>query len=74
MSNWISVEDELPPSEWVLLCWRPKDHKERDFNTDIIIGMLGHDSKSVVWGPGRHYDIETHITHWMPLPDKPPNQ
>lgn len=70
-SQWISVEDRLPPHDQVLLVWRPVDHKERPFHKEIIVGKMAHGSTSSVWANGMDYDIETHITHWMPLPSPP---
>ena len=72
MSNWIDVSDRLPePSTKILLYWRPIDHIERDFHKEIMVGELSYNSTTKVWLNGRDYDIETHITHWQPLPEPP---
>lgn len=68
--EWVSVATEIPAGDWLFL-WRPVDHEERPFHTEIIIGKLAHNSTTHVWANGRTYDIETHITHWMKLPSPP---
>ena len=71
-NQWISVKDKLPPSKMSLLVWRPIDHKERPKHIDIIVGELAHESqRGKVWANGMYYDIDVHITHWMPLPEPP---
>jgi hypothetical protein len=71
MSDWISVDDRLPPDVNVLLAWRPIDHEARPFHKESMIGQLAFNDDTKIWGNGRYYDLKTHITHWMPLPPPP---
>ena len=72
---WISVEDRLPEdSELVLFWWKPID--ENKHAESHILGSLSfygelNTLKKTVWANGRYYDLKTHITHWMPLPEPP---
>lgn len=66
MSEWISVEDELPPSdEMVLICWSdsPEIEPEKDF-MDICV-----DTGCPFWSNS----LNDEPSHWMPLP-KPPTE
>lgn len=62
--EWISVEDELPPTDtMVLICWSdsPDIEPEKDF-MDICT-----DTGCPFWA---NY-LNDMPTHWMPLPDAP---
>ena len=61
MSNWISVEDELP------------ELKRRVIVSDSGgFGVLSARLSSVGWYIEGVLDNNANITHWMPLPE-PPN-
>jgi hypothetical protein len=63
MNKWISVKDELPKKEKIILI----------FNNEVRIGMFGDDS----CGDGfyttnfEQYLKADNVTHWMPLPEAP---
>jgi hypothetical protein len=58
MSEWISVDDELPPEDqWVLLC------EVKKIEMGIRIGNTFH-------LPDLGY-FPVHPNHWMPLPSPP---
>lgn len=63
MSQWISVEDELPPSDncWVLVY------------ADGAINCMGYsDGQWGDWTYAKAHNIAIgEITHWMPLPEAP---
>ena len=59
MSEWISVEDELPKNYEVLI-YVPAD----TFGREIILRELMVVQHGVIFGRRK-------ATHWMPLPDPP---
>ena len=77
MSEWISVEDQMPEfGIKVMAIWRPIDWEERPFHREIIVGTFHIEEYSEIsdkpffWS-NQEYDMETHITHRQPLPELP---
>lgn len=65
--EWISVEDELPPSDtMVLICWSdsPNVEPEKDF-MDVCV-----DTGCPFWANS----LNDEPSHWMPLPEPPKAQ
>lgn len=64
MSDWISVEDELPPMDtMVLISWFGEDiEPEKDYMT------YDEDQGIDYWA---NYNSGDEPTHWMPLPEPP---
>ena len=62
--QWISVEERLPESDKYVLCCGSKGGMFVGSVCDIILAD-GKVTAFVHGGRGRH------ITHWMPLPEKP---
>ena len=63
-----------PMGVHLLLCWRPIDHEKRPFHREVVVGTLYNnrdDRAEYWWINGREYDPETHITHWLRLPELP---
>ena len=60
--EWISVRDERKPKEdeWALCCVG---------NNIIVDGMYQYVDGG--WIPYNHYEPDTRITHWLPLPQPP---
>ena len=71
MSEWISVEDELPGYGVEVLVFRPMA-KESD-DPIIKISSRLNDGISTVSPQGVEHCFECwcHVTHWMPLPEPP---
>lgn len=76
MSEWISVEERLPTvydDYLVAIKQKYPEEKDYEYNTDmaLFVGWGGYidDKWDTVhdWIEGQ----ETHITHWMPLPEPP---
>lgn len=72
MSEWISVEDRIPPDgDRILVCI-----KKPRIGRLVTIAVFNND-KSVVdnsklyWLPSMNQRYARYISHWMPLP-KPP--
>ena len=66
MSDWISVEDELPPKGEPVVYIKTKDHKEGWF-----VG-IAYWTVSEKWNPEcESTQCPTGFTHWMPLPEPP---
>jgi len=59
MSEWISVEDELPEKGKGVLA----------FNNTIWVGAI--DANTGVWFEMSDFESLGNVTHWMPLPDAP---
>jgi hypothetical protein len=62
--NWISVKDELPDKDEVVLVW------------NVFDGVaLGYRCNPASWHVrprfGAWYNTGLGVTHWMPLPEKP---
>ena len=57
-SAWISVEERLPDGEGKYIVCTAK-------------GSVYCAKFSTRHGPSFHTDMNTHITHWMPLPEPP---
>tara|TARA_R110002020_G_C15790452_1_gene730138 strand:+ start:349 stop:564 length:216 start_codon:yes stop_codon:yes gene_type:complete len=71
MSEWISVEDELPPHyENVLIYPYPEFSDEYRFVGEYDLVR----KKFIVWVGSDGVHSEAHVTHWMPLPKPPPTQ
>ena len=69
--NWISVEDELPPENTLVLCYcRSRTGEGNSY-------MLGSQCKEwwFMRNTGIHYESfpfrEYKVTHWQPLPQRP---
>jgi hypothetical protein len=66
MSDWISVDDGLPPHDTTVLCFTA-------CRNIIVGGQLESEmysgNRSISWDLAFNHDVV--ITHWMPLP-KPP--
>lgn len=60
---WVSVEDELPTHEYVLLCV-----KTLRFGKRTTFGRMTGNGKFTY----KKAEWEDKVTHWMPLPE-PPN-
>ncbi|MOA31070.1 hypothetical protein D3C78_1522080 [compost metagenome] len=60
MSEWISVEDRLPPEDQPVLCWC------NDGDTEACEVASHHNSFFIDWS---HELLP--VTHWMPLPEPP---
>ena len=65
MSEWISVEDELPEEDCHCLCY---------FDFNIISVMKFYKLKKLF--NSEHHDknnfsYSSSVTHWMPLPEPP---
>jgi len=81
MSNWISIDDELPwPSQWVL-GWihLPKNPPASSCSIVQYSGCEDDEPESYgamrrtvgCWrGNGRYYE-KGYVTHWMRLPEPP---
>ncbi len=70
MTQWQPIET-APKDKNLLLWWIPRDGNR--YAEAIIIGQVSF------YEEGQWYNVQTgiyqdiaHITHWMPLPDKPP--
>lgn len=64
MSEWISVEERLPPNEEEVLAFC--DGAAGSF---LIIGM--YDEIMDAWTETWSHDYLYSVTHWMPLPEPP---
>ena len=69
MSEWISVEDRLPPPEVEVLWWNKTAHQAGVSNWKY---MSYCDDTTIEWGDAGNVSIKN-FTHWMPLP-KPPEE
>lgn len=64
--EWISVEDELPPSCDEVFIWpRPEFNDMEIYTASYYI----HSNCFEVWDGCDHTPVP--VTHWMPLPDPP---
>lgn len=59
MDGWIRTKDAAPPANQRVLAWGGS-YIRIAFKDD-----LGQ------WRNNRGYPVNTHPTHWMPLPEKP---
>jgi hypothetical protein len=66
MSNWISVDDRLPPNDTAVLCFTA-------CRNIIVGGQLESEmysgNRSISWDLAFNHDVV--ITHWMHLPEPP---
>ena len=72
--EWQPIETCPPYGTRVLFVWRPLDHAKRPYHREIVTGEFAYpesEYQGLAWISGRYYDIETHLTHWMPLPPLP---
>lgn len=73
MSDWISVEEELPENDIrVIACGKRREQFVDglgDFNQDFVGEVIHFDDGCFVHG----INAEIMATHWMPLP-KPPQK
>lgn len=70
MSEWKDISS-APIGILCLFFWRPVDYEERPFHTEMVVGQLSQYHKNKAWIGGRLYDVKTHLTHWMDLPNPP---
>jgi len=61
MSEWIKVEDSLPPNDQEVLCWTTLGVYLIGYQED---GVFDCDLRGVLGNPEK-------VTHWMPLPEPP---
>ena len=81
MSNWISVEDEIPNDDEHVLLNLSYTSQEIDYDSGECIGdekiettiAIGCIRDGVIWidfDDDFNFDLSD-ITHWMPLPEPP---
>jgi len=68
MTAWTSVTDKLPKEGIKVLTWSEWD----GFAIDYIVAWDEVD-KEYIWAC-RRVDDWSYVTHWMPLPTKPPQE
>ena len=71
VQEWISVDDQMPPYNTMVLIYRPT--MAETIITDTYFGFYGEDDE---WYEGWNcYGEDIHgrnvVTHWMPLPQPP---
>lgn len=70
MTDWRPIES-APLDKNVLLWWRPND--ENPYAEAVVIGCVSSHEDGKWWNPQRAvYQDIWHVTHWMPLPEPPP--
>lgn len=63
---WVSVADGLPEDGEEVLCWIHNDAMGDSYAT------VGHyDTTFKMWDLDSEYALSRHVTHWMPIPEKP---
>lgn len=63
MSEWIKVEDRLPPKDTPVLCYYC------DTYIDVMEYWYDEQGKHIFFNPPS--PPSDNVTHWMPLPEKP---
>ena len=66
MSEWISVEKELPKLGQRVLAWA-ENGKNQTKDLMLQVGFAGEDH----WIYGYHNNNMVGVTHWQPLPEPP---
>jgi hypothetical protein len=67
--EWISVRTRLPkPGTYVLGCRRNGGRMVYWYDTNVPRGISGLGSESGFFDDG---ELDTAVTHWMPLPEPP---
>lgn len=78
MSEWISVEDRFPKIGQTVLTIGMKDNG--DFACPVVATLMENNEKTIIkFVTAYNYSgdrllkmlIETHATHWQPLPEPP---
>lgn len=69
MGEWQPIET-APLGKSVLLWWRPID--PNPYAEDVVIGTVSSHEPGMWWNGQRgEYQKLWHVTHWMPLPERP---
>ena len=69
LSNlWISVNDSLPAEKRVVLLL-----DDGEYGVGFVCGYILSTGEPV-WAVKDHSDRAHHVTHWMPLPQKPESE
>jgi len=69
MSGWISVGERLPERGQTVLAWAPDGHNQVK---DVLEKVFFHDAGH--WTYGYHSNNLNGVTHWMHLPEPPPQK
>lgn len=73
MSDWISVEDRLPPINECLLFFNGKKEVRFGFFRPEPFPVDNWASENAIWMNDLSYSEIGVATHWMPLPNPPEN-
>lgn len=68
MSDWISVDDEMPEEEGVYLC-HFDDGTIETYDCEVMFDFLDIPKMEFLQVKCGHKKVN--VTHWMPLPDAP---
>ncbi len=70
MSNWISVEDQLPPNKHEVMYFAIMDNGQ---NKEIMVGHREDElwTHCCMFYSTRYLSELVTVTHWMELPDYP---
>lgn len=68
MSNWISVDEKLPPKNTAVLCLIKYAEPDKWFTYALL--TLNNGEWEQFWGSRSLYP-EYQVTHWQPLPEPP---
>ncbi len=65
MSNWISVDEQMPPIGSQCVVWSPKAYLPLDVQTCYNSGQMRDGKLLPTWGVGWRKGERYEITHWM---------